>query len=288
MKIALGTVQFGMRYGIANTGGQTSPDEVGEILAYARSQGVDTLDTAIGYGESEAVLGGHALNGWKVISKIGSVPTDCKDTAAWVKERILGSLSRLRIPALYALLLHSPRQLLEAKGDEIYSALNSAKEEGIIGKFGVSIYNPRELDMLVDRYPFGIVQAPFNILDHRLVDSGWMGRLQAAGVEIHVRSLFLQGLLLMSESERPKTFLRWKNLWTAWSAWLEQTHQSALEACLRFVLAHPEINRAVVGVDSLKQIQEICAATSGEAPSVPSSIRSDDEELLNPSCWSNL
>ncbi len=277
-----------MRYGIANAGGQVPPDEVGEILAYARSQGIDTLDTAISYGESEMVLGRCSLEGWKIISKIGSVPPECGDVGAWVKDQIHGSLSRLRIPALHALLLHWPRQLLEARGDAIYSALIAAKEEGLIGKIGISIYAPLELERLVDRYPFEIIQAPFNILDRRLLESGWMSRLQSGGIEIHARSLFLQGLLLMSESDRPGKFLRWKTLWTAWSAWLEESRLSALEACLRYVLARPEISRAVVGVDTLSQIREICAAATGESPSIPPGIRADDEELLNPSCWSKL
>jgi len=288
MKLALGTAQFGMPYGVANRSGKVSGEEVGRILDYARSQGIDTLDTAVGYGESEAVLGAHPLAGWRVISKVGAVPESCREIPAWVNAQVHGSLARLKIPGLAGLLLHAPHQLLGPRGEEIYAALADVRAQGLVNKIGISIYSPSELDMLNDRYALDIVQAPVNIFDRRLASTGWMSKLELKNIELHARSIFLQGLLLMAPSSRPEKFLRWSGLWEGWDAWLRASRLTPLQASLRYVLAQPEIRHAVVGVDSLKQLKEICLAAAGPAPEPPLEVLTADEGLLNPARWSDL
>jgi Aldo/keto reductase family. len=106
----------------------------------------------------------------------------------------------------------------------------------------VSIYNPEELDTLVDKFQVDIVQAPFNILDRRLQTTGWLSRLYEEKVEVHVRSIFLQGLLLMDQGMRPQMFTRWQPLWDQWDNWLREESLTPLEACLGFALSHPEVD----------------------------------------------
>ncbi len=286
MKLALGSAQFGMDYGIANRAGRVSQHEVASILTRARSEGIDTLDTAIAYGESEAALGRSSLAGWRIVTKLGPVPEDHPDAGGWVAEQIRGSLQRLGVASLYGVLLHSPGQVLESWGGEILSALDAAKRDGLAGKTGISIYDPSELDSLGDRFQPDIVQAPFNILDRRLIESGWLRRIEERGTEVHVRSIFLQGLLLMGADERPQAFQRWDGLWATWHRWLQETGLTPLEACVRHALSFPEISRVVVGVDGLRHLEEICKAAHGDAPDIPSSLRADDIDLLNPSRWS--
>ncbi|MFZ4775457.1 MAG: aldo/keto reductase [Terrimicrobiaceae bacterium] len=288
MKIALGTVQFGMAYGVANASGRVPAGEVEKILACASLRGIDTLDTAVGYGESETVLGAFPLGSWKVISKIGTAPEGCQDIPAWVNAQVEGSLSRLRIPSLDALLLHTSHELLGSRGEDVYAALGEVKAQGLAKKIGISIYSPAELDELAGRYPLDIVQAPVNVFDRRLAATGWMEKLALNNIELHARSVFLQGLLLMSPSSRPEKFQRWGGLWDAWDNWLEAAGLSPLQASLRYVLGIPGIARAVVGVDSLRQLEEICEAAGGEAPNVPANLFADDSDLLNPSRWSGL
>lgn len=285
MKLALGTAQFGMDYGIANRGGRVPQDEIAAILTRARSGGIDTLDTAIAYGESESALGKCGLAGWRIITKLGPVPEDHPDAGAWVAEQIRGSLQRLGVTSLYGVLLHSPGQLLESRGGEILSALETTKRDGLARKTGISIYDPSELDGLRDRFQPDIVQAPFNILDRRLIESGWMRRMEQSGIEVHVRSIFLQGLLLMGADERPRSFQRWDGLWASWHGWLQETGLTPLEACVRHALSFPQISRVVAGVDSLRHLEEICNAAHGDAPDLPSSMHTDDIDLLNPSKW---
>jgi len=287
-KIALGTVQIGLPYGVANQGGKVQVEEAGQVLFAARKAGIDTLDTAIAYGDSEAVLGTLDLSGFNIISKLPEMPDTVTDVAAWVECQFSGSLDRLNVSRLYALLLHRPQQLLGERGEALYAALVALRDQGRVEKIGISIYDPQELDAFEGRMAFDLVQAPFNVLDRRLVDSGWLARLHDRGVEVHVRSVFMQGLLLMSTDARPAKFSRWDTLWAAWSKWLADSNQTPLQACLRYVLSVPHISRLVVGVDNQQQLQEILGAVDDVSVPVPAGLCSTDIELLNPSLWSRL
>lgn len=284
-KIAIGTVQFGMPYGIANTTGQVNFDEGKKILDTARQNGIHTIDTAIGYGDSEEQLGRMGLEGWDLITKVLPIPEDHMDADKWIRESVYASLERLKIDSLYGVLFHAPDQLLGDKGIALYNALHKLKLEGLVKKIGISVYAPEQLDSLFADLDFDIVQAPFNILDRRLKDSGWLAKLKLKKVEVHVRSLFLQGLLLMPAAMRPEKFNKWKMLWKKFDDWLMENNLTPLQACLNFVLNHPEIDKAVVGVDSLRNIQEIINATGKPIPELPSYLNSNDTGLINPALW---
>lgn len=288
MKLALGTVQFGLNYGVANTTGRITHDEAGSVLNLARQSGIDTLDTAIAYGDSETVLGALGVQSWKVITKLPAIPDDCNDVQAWAKEHVLGSIQRLGVGRVYGLLLHRPAQLLEDKGPELHAALQSLKAEGLTHKTGISVYGPAELESLFACYTFDLVQAPLNILDRGLVDSGWADRLKQAGVEVHTRSAFLQGLLLMPAHLRPAKFSRWAEVWKEWDRWLATTNLTPLQACLRYANALECIDRVVVGVDSVGQLNQIIAAATGELPSLPMFKLLQDDRLINPVSWDQL
>jgi aryl-alcohol dehydrogenase-like predicted oxidoreductase len=141
-RLALETVQFGLPYGIANESGQVSRDEVDAIVAHAWDMGLNMLDTAIAYGESEQCLGAIGVERWQITSKLPPVPDAIPDVAAWVREAVAGSLRRLRVAKLYGVLLHRSLQLLGPRGDVLYGALVDLKQEHKVDKIGVSIYGP--------------------------------------------------------------------------------------------------------------------------------------------------
>ncbi len=284
-RLALGTVQFGIPYGVANQQGQVNFEEVKQILVAAQSSKIDTLDTAIAYGDSEQLLGEIGISSWKVVSKLPEVPTEITATSTWVEQSVCGSLQRLNTSQLYGLLLHRPEQLLSLQGESLYQSLCLMKDQGLVQKIGISIYSPTELETLCDRFSFDLIQVPYNILDRSLEWSGWLSKLKSLGVEVHVRSVFLQGLLLMNSLNRPAYFSRWQSFWRQWEQWLTETQLTPLQACLGFVLANPDIDRVVVGVDSLSQLQEILVATTGKFPSPPDGLSCDDPALINPSRW---
>lgn len=284
-RLALGTAQFGLKYGVANEGGQVGPDVVAAILARAAAANVDTLDTAIAYGNSEMVLGEAGVGAWHVITKLPGLPADVEDLGSWVVGRMRESAERLRVARIEAVLLHRPADLLGARGAEYLEALAQLKRTGLARAVGVSIYEPAECEALWRVWKPDIVQAPCNVLDRRLQTSGWLARFAAEGVRLHVRSVFLQGLLLMAPARRPAWFDRWRPLLDRWAAWCAASGQSPLAASVAFVNSLPHVERYVVGVETVAQLEEILGADMRGPMNVPEDLSSEDPELLNPSRW---
>ena len=284
MKLALGTVQFGMAYGIANPQPQISYAESAAIIEYGRCHGMSLLDTAIDYCDSEARLGKIGVSTWKVVSKLPEIP-ECESISKWVVDSVKESLGRLKTESLYGLLLHRPAQLTGHRGPEIYRALQKLKADGLVKKIGVSIYCPSELDAIFSKGDFDLVQSPFSVLDRRIISTGWLDRLVGQGVEIHARSVFLQGLLLMSSDQRPKKFDHWSDLWERYHQWVDGSGMSQLEACLGYAMSIPGIQQVVVGVNGLNHIKEVIAASTNPCLNPPSDLYTEDVALLNPVAW---
>lgn len=286
MRLALGTVQFGLRYGVANACGQVPHDEAASILDKAKNAGIDTLDTAVAYGDSEDRLGEIGVTGWNVISKLPELPKDVADVGVWVNQQVQGSLARLRIDRLDGLLLHKPSDILGSHRLAYARALAQIREQGLVGSIGYSIYSPDELPELCNAFAPGLVQASFNLIDRRLESSGWMARLVGEGVRIHTRSAFLQGLLLMPDGKRPPRFDRWRSLWQTWSRACVELNATPIELSLEFVLSKPDIERVVIGVDSVAQLQEILALDRRSYAQDFPQIESQDIDLIEPFRWS--
>ncbi len=286
-KIALGTVQFGLDYGIANRSGQVSPATAAAILDFAYENGIDMLDTAIAYGTSETVLGQSNAGRFKLVTKLPRMPSGI-DVGKWVADEIAAAMHRLQVDQLYGLLLHHPADLAGDQGGPLFQALEMAKRVGCTEKIGISIYEPGTLDAFA-RFKFDLVQAPLNLFDQRLVRSGWLARLQEEGTEVHARSAFLQGLLLLPAEQRPAAFDHWKDIWTAWDEWLRVNGLTPLQACLGFALSVSGVSRVVVGVDGVNQLQEIVALATAKAelPDLPQSLIALPPQLISPAAWPN-
>ena len=295
MKIAVGTVQFGLPYGIANRVGKTPREMAAAILDRAKAEGATLLDTAIAYGDSEQVLGeiGAARNGWQIISKLPGLPPDLAvdDIAQWVETTVQASLDRLRADNLSGLLLHRPHDLLGAHGQILADTLLGLREKGIASAIGVSIYGPEDLDALfLDRagstiIPLDIVQAPANALDRRLEVSGWATRLSQAGTRIHLRSAFLQGLLLMPLADLPEHLSWLRPDLQSWHDWLMSTGANPLAATLHHVLSRDYAECVVLGMDSLNHLEQILAAAQMPTPAPPADLHSRNATLLDPRKW---
>ncbi len=285
MKLALGTAQFGMQYGVANIRGQPSEVEVREILQIARVHSVNMLDTAIAYGDCEERLGRIGIPDWQVISKLPKLTGTHENIFNEVYMAVEKSLQRLGVERIYGLLLHRPAQLLERDGDAIYRALEKLKIDGLIHKMGISIYDPSSLELFLPRFNFDIIQSPLNPFDRRVVLSDWANRLKSSGIELHVRSIFLQGLLLMQQNDRPKQFDRWSPLWKRWHEWLLDINATPLQACLGFASSFSQVDRILVGVENKNQLLEIIDGMQKTAIEIPDEFRSDDLDLINPANW---
>lgn len=288
-RLALGTVQFGMPYGIANKTGQTSLKEASSILSHASQLGINTLDTAIGYGESETILGSIGVNSWNVISKLPSYENQEKNVEEWIRSSLESSTQRLKVDKLYGILLHQATDLLKPFGKELFNTLISLKEDNKVEKIGVSIYNSSDLEWLCSSFDLDIIQAPFSVFDQELKEGNYLKILKSRGTEVHVRSIFLQGLLLMEPDKRPTIFSRWNDHFSHWDNFIKESALTRLEACLSFAFSHSEIDRIVVGVDSLMQLKEIITSLDNITPlSFPDNLCCKDTMLTKPLHWNTL
>jgi aryl-alcohol dehydrogenase-like predicted oxidoreductase len=287
-RIVLGSAQFGLDYGINNSHGSVSLLEIKRIITLAKEKKVDMIDTAISYGNAEKKLGMIDLNGLNVISKIPSLDCSAENIEQYLNKLIDKSLKNLNLETFYSVLLHNPLDLLKKDGEILFRGLQNLQEKGKIKKIGISIYSPEELNLLLKKYQFDIIQSPFNLIDRSLKESGWLNKLKDVNIEIHTRSSFLQGLLLISRENIPSKFTKWNYIWDKWDSWLQLNDISKVDACLSYCLSHKEIDRVIVGVDSYKQWKQILDRKKKENKINFPNIKSSDKMLINPSNWVNL
>lgn len=209
MKLCLGTVQFGMNYGIQGNG-RPQEENVFKILSFAINHGVEMLDTAAAYGEAEAVLGNYIRKypemGKKIriTSKLTSnafLNEDINVRSATAVQNAHESLNRIGIDKLFAYLFHNASNIYNEKAVE---ALYAVKEAGIAERIGVSIYTPEEAMKALEYPVIGVIQIPYNIFDHRLDRCGFFERAKAQNVKVFARSSLLQGLLMMNPNNLPE------------------------------------------------------------------------------------
>jgi aryl-alcohol dehydrogenase-like predicted oxidoreductase len=284
VKLGIGTAQFGMDYGISNSKGKVSPKEVALILEFAQRHNVSFIDTAPLYMESERVLGRTLPipNSFKIVTK-----TPKGSSASVLVETFKKSLETLRQKTLYALLIHNGADLLSADGKSLYDSVVRLKEQGLVEKIGFSAYGESEIDQVTSRYKIDLVQIPLNIFDQRLIQSGTLKRLKELGVEIHARSIFLQGLLLMDTERLPKYFSNLESHVNRYREKLKELSISPLEAAIGFVAQVDEVDVAIVGVDNALHFEEIWAASKKNI-TFGTSLKEfslNDASILNPSKW---
>lgn len=272
-KIGLGSVQFGTRYGIGNTTGQTSAEEVTKILDRAYQYGIRTIDTASAYGNAEQILGDNDLKRFKVISKF--MPASGGQS---ITDQLKLSLTHLQINSLHGFLAHRPLSLLENKNQ--WKELEHLKKEGKVEKIGYSLNAPDELKALLDKNMMpDLVQVPYNYFDNRFKEQ--LIKLKVGGCEVHTRSAFLQGLFFMKPGALPPFFSEVKNIIQNLQLVFSDKLPGAL---LKYVLSLDFIDKVIMGVENETQltanIQKI-----GAAPEMAGFNDMIPDSILMPSNW---
>jgi len=278
MKLALGTAQFGLNYGVTNQNGQVAIEEVKSILNFAKDNGIDTLDTASGYGNSEQVLGKVGVDDCQIITKTASL----KNGINGVIKGFYQSLESLNKKAVEGLLIHDINEVSGKEFNDLFRKLNELKQQGLVNKIGFSTYTPEQVDFLLENFDFDIVQLPFNVFDNRLIQGGQLKALKNRGIEVHARSVFLQGVLLDFNS-LSNYFLKWNGQFDAYQAIVKDSGLSLLEYSLNFVLNNKEIDKVLVGVNSKGQLKEIVQSVKSQSNINAYTV--NDVNLLNPSLW---
>jgi aryl-alcohol dehydrogenase-like predicted oxidoreductase len=293
-RLGLGTVQWGMQYGVTNTAGKPPIEEVKKILHLAKVAGVDLLDTAWAYGDAQDVIGQTCSSdtAFQVVTKtrpLKGLDVIGADVALTIENAFKDSSSKLQRENVYGLIVHHADDLLGANGPTLWRVLEKLKAEGFVQKIGCSLYQPEQFFALQQRYALDLIQVPFNIYDQRYVASGMADVAKAKGVEVHSRSAFLQGILLCPPSNLPIQNAQLDRQHIALWKQYEMTSMTPVQAALGFCLACPHIDRVLVGCAELSQLEQAIAVAGKVWPihhfEQFASLAITDESIINPSNW---
>jgi aryl-alcohol dehydrogenase-like predicted oxidoreductase len=250
---------------------------------------VAVLDTAPLYGASEEVLGlalrpGHSF---RIVTKTPKFqgPSITETEAGVLIASFLRSLDLLEASSIHGLMAHDADDLLKPGGEYLFAAMEDLRSRGLVARVGASVYTGSQIDALRGRYRLGIVQAPVNVLDQRLLRGGQLRALKSDGCEVHARSAFLQGALLMDPSELPRHFDPARAHPRAFRERIESLGLSPLAAALGFVAGLPEVDVVVCGINNRTQLAELGPLAVPLAADL-SAFAIADEAILNPSRWS--
>lgn len=286
-RIGLGTVQWGMAYGVGNHSGCVARDAVKPIIETAKSFGIRILDTAALYGDAEDVLGEQDLSNILVVTKTPKFersPITAADVNL-LNKTFECSLSKLGLSSVHALLLHNVDDLFAPSGGMLIDAMCFLRDAGKIEKIGVSVYDATQLKSVLDRFTPDVVQLPLNVFDQRLLVDGSLSRLKTLGVEIHVRSVFLQGLLLMDPNATPAYFDPWRQQLHAWRSACLAQGVAPQHAAISFVCDQPEVDCCLIGVQSRDQLLQSLEGLDAVPIFETTEFACNDVALLNPANW---
>ena len=289
-KLGLGTVQFGLDYGVTNLRGRVSPDEAGRIIGDAIAAGIRVFDTAAAYGDSETILGQTLRHPEaRIVTKLPALDGESIDVATidGLRRIFEQSLKRLQRQSVDALLLHRPDDLGKPGGDKLARLLADLKSAGLCRRTGVSVYDEAQINAAKKSMSLELVQAPANLLDQRLLRDGSLQRLKDAGCEVHVRSAFLQGLLIGLEGPLPEYFRQHAQKLDRVRAAAAAEKLSTLQLALGFLLERPDIDHVIVGVTRAEELAAIfdAARRPKALPGGLEKLACDDPGLINPSLW---
>ena len=290
MEYILGTAQFGLDYGISNSSGEVSDEELKKILVYAKQYGVRYLDTANVYGNSESRIGemSELTKEFGLITKTMHTESkkSLKANIQLINIELEKSLKKLKRSSVDILLIHNFEDLSGKDSEEIYKALEKIKASGLAKKIGVSVYTVDEAEEVNSKYLLDVLQFPISAFDQTFDRSGILKRLKKRGVELHARSIFLQGLLLMNLADIHSYFEPIKPLIQRYKEQLQSAGLTTVDGALNYVKQIKEIDAVIFGVQNKNQL----AVTLDSLQSSPKSIdykefAVSDRNIINPSMW---
>mgnify|MGYP001334834031 CR=1 FL=1 len=283
MNLVLGTAQFDEKYGINRIKKKLSFKSKKKIISFLKKNKINTIDTASNYKNAEYDLGKIGIKKFNIITKIPKLKKKFE-----IKEQlfsyIFNSLTKLRIKKIHALLIHDIRDLDKKNKFEYLNFLKYLKKKKIVKKIGISIYNFKDLNKIIKFWTPDIVQLPYNIFDRRIENKPFLNMVKKYRIEIHARSIYLQGLLV--QKSKNKKFKKWEKLFNEWFLWCKQNHIKPFEAAYLFVKKNSNIKKIIIGVDDIAQLNKI-TKIKRKIDKFPK-FNCKDRKLLNPYNWNNL
>ena len=247
----IGSANFTQKFGVDST--KINLDEIRKILNLAKKNSIHKIDTAQAYLKKK--------NTFKNIDKKFKFSTKIIPDSRWVslefcQKKLEEHFNTLNNNRVETILFHDIKILLTKNGPKIFKNLESLKKKKYFYKIGLSIYDTDCLNYIISNYNFDVVQCPYNILDKRIVYSGWLAKLKNKGVEIHIRSIFLQGLLVNKSIHKKKYFRKWQKKISEWFTWLEKNNISPIDYCLNDLL-YQDFDKIIIGINSSINLKEI-------------------------------
>lgn len=280
-KLVLGTVQFGLDYGINNFAGKPSKEESLKMLSFAYENGIKIFDTAYAYGNAEEILGEFCkkrnfFGEIKIITKIKNL------------SEFDGSLAKLEMDYVDGCLLHDPEDI---KNKTIINSLKKIKDSGLAKNIGVSVYDPKDAIFSANIKEIDYIQIPYSIFDQRLDKTDFFELAEKNNKKVFARSVFLQGLLIMPELEIPEYIKDAKPYLAKLDKIVRKYRLSKKQAALHFVLENKNINYAVFGAENIDQIKEIIDISSQKIDFSECKKELEDEfkevpkYIISPNLW---
>ena len=286
-KIILGSANFNQKYGIKKN--FIKKKEIKKLLNFALKNKINTIDTSPNYKHSEKIIGELGNGRFKIISKIPKLPKNIKkkNIEKWIKKKVTTSVKNLKIKKLEYLLLQDVKSLMSKNGNLIYKSLKNIKTNGFTKKIGISIYDFNTLENILKNFNFDLIQAPFNILDQRLIKNGWLNKIKSKNIKIHVRSIFLQGILLLNNNDLPPRLKNLKKKWIIWEKWLIKNKHTSLQACLSFIFNQSKVNGVVMGYNNKDQLDQILRQKQIGKKFIVPKFNIQNRKMIDPREWNN-
>jgi aryl-alcohol dehydrogenase-like predicted oxidoreductase len=292
-RLVLGTAQLGMPYGIANNIGQPNFEMALSIIKTAWEYGIREFDTAQAYGESEAVLGRAFAslgisNDVRIITKLN--PKLDSHRGQDIKRAVDKSLERLQVPRLYGIMLHR-EEWLDDLNHGLKKTLQTLVHDGIVQHLGVSLYTPAKALWALESDIFEMIQVPANLLDHRFADAGVFALANEKRKQVYIRSVFLQGLLLMKPENLPANMAFARSTLDKLDSLCAQYSFSRQELALLYIKGQYPQARIIAGAETQAQLEQNLHIWKDNFRSISEIKEFDswsiaDERIVNPSLWS--
>lgn len=278
-KVILGVTQFGLDYGILNQYNSNKKKKLKQILNFSKKKQIDSLYTSKYYGNANKFLATENLNYFKIYLKFKS-----QDLLKKFFSKELEKIKRKLKKKDLVLILDGFENLKNRERLKIYNILLDLKKNKKINRFGYSIYSFKNLKKICHKFKPNILQCPYNVIDRRLEEKKLLQFLKINKIEVHVRSIFLQGLLILHYSKHSRKFSKWKKFFKKFDDQIQHYKTSNLNGCLNFIEKNKYIDKILLGVNNLDQLKEICSFKYNEKIKFPN-IYVKDERLINPSKW---
>ena len=283
MKLVIGSAQLGMNYGLFHNR-KINHKEFKKIEKIILKSKINFIDTAISYGDSENIIGSSKLKNLHIITKIKLPSKKNIQVRDWTLKEISKSLYKLKIKKIYGVLIHDYKDLLGKYGKDYLLSLQELKKKKIIKKIGISIYDSHEIQKIWKFWKPDLIQVPFNALDNRILDSGWVDVFRKFKVKIFARSVFLKGLLINEDN----SFTVNKNyliLLNKFKNWCYKNNISLLQGCIHFVKQFKKIDYLVVGFNNYNQLKEIIDVFNKKQIIIPKKFSTNKKNLIDPRKW---